>query len=430
MDFIIHKLSLDMHSSISQRSISVKKGDTKRKICVTLTEKGKVFLVEEGYTAVFSAKKDNGGVLYNACNIVDGIIEYEFTEQTANIPGMMNCEIKLYDADNGLVTSPQFSIIVEGIVYSDEKVEASDEFSALTELMSSATELVNTTGEYADAARASATEAEVSNQVAGNAAKSAQSSASQANEQAQAAEASANRAEESASSAEESTSTVAEYMRRAEGAAVSSDTSAYTAVTAAEEARSYSSHSPIVGGDGCWWQWNGMEYVTTNLPSRGENGEKGDTGPQGIQGEKGGKGDPGHTPERGVDYYTEDDKQELLEKIDTALYDGNVSTSIVHDKSNQVELLFPDNARVILKQFYRWGAVCSFTIQLQINTKIEANYGFHLIEMPYKPTQRIWLNNSSDYYIDVNAKYIKRNGTSTNTGALTLSGVYLTSDSI
>ena len=67
MNFFEHKITLDMHSSISQLSISVKKGDTKRKICATLTENGKVCRLEDGCTAVFSAKKDNAALALVLC---------------------------------------------------------------------------------------------------------------------------------------------------------------------------------------------------------------------------------------------------------------------------------------------------------------------------------------------------------------------------
>ena len=47
----------------------------------------------------------------------------------------------------------------------------------------------------------------------------------------------------------------------------------------------------------------------------GPKGEKGDPGIQGPQGEPGPKGDPGTngtTPVKGVDYYTDADKQEMV----------------------------------------------------------------------------------------------------------------------
>lgn len=141
MDYLVHKLSLDMHKSIEQAILYVKEGDTKRKLYVTLTNKGKVYQIGEGCTAVFSAKKENGDTLFNYCDIEGGLVVYEFTGSTATMPGKMDCEIKLYDADNGLITGPKFAIIVEEVVNKDGDVESSDEYSALTELISSATGL-------------------------------------------------------------------------------------------------------------------------------------------------------------------------------------------------------------------------------------------------------------------------------------------------
>lgn len=71
---------------------------------------------------------------------------------------------------------------------------------------------------------------------------------------------------------------------------------------------------------------------------QGLQGPKGDTGPAGEQGPKGDKGDPGpqgeqgsagqdgKTPVKGVDYYTEQDKQEMVQAVIAALpvYNGEV----------------------------------------------------------------------------------------------------------
>ena len=51
----------------------------------------------------------------------------------------------------------------------------------------------------------------------------------------------------------------------------------------------------------------------------GAQGEKGETGPVGPQGPK---GTDGKTPVKGVDYYTDADKQEMVEAVLTALPDG------------------------------------------------------------------------------------------------------------
>lgn len=69
------------------------------------------------------------------------------------------------------------------------------------------------------------------------------------------------------------------------------------------------------------------EWLESLKGEKGEKGDKGDTGAQGIQGiqgEKGDKGDKGdtgatgvagYTPVKGTDYFTEADKQELIDEV-------------------------------------------------------------------------------------------------------------------
>lgn len=61
----------------------------------------------------------------------------------------------------------------------------------------------------------------------------------------------------------------------------------------------------------------------------GQNGAPGETGPQGLQGEKGDTGPQGpagaagKTPVKGVDYYTETDKEEMVQAVIAALPNGD-----------------------------------------------------------------------------------------------------------
>ena len=49
--------------------------------------------------------------------------------------------------------------------------------------------------------------------------------------------------------------------------------------------------------------------------AKGDKGDKGDPGEKGDTGEKGQDGKDGNTPQKGVDYYTESDKQELIAEL-------------------------------------------------------------------------------------------------------------------
>ena len=55
---------------------------------------------------------------------------------------------------------------------------------------------------------------------------------------------------------------------------------------------------------------------------QGPRGEKGDQGVQGIQGPKGEKGEPGYTPQREIDYWTQEDKDAIKAYIEESILGG------------------------------------------------------------------------------------------------------------
>lgn len=139
----------------------------------------------------------------------------------------------------------------------------------------------------------------------------------------------------------------------------SADAAAQSAQQAREEAEKVLTYGPEIGENGNWY----LKGEDTGLPSRGEKGEKGangekgergapgqdgvtpeigengnwfvggedtgkpsrgEKGEQGARGEKGEAGADGATPVRGVDYWTQEDKQQLVQDVIDALpvYDG------------------------------------------------------------------------------------------------------------
>lgn len=144
MNYSTYRASLDIHAAGSQAVLHAKQGDTKRRILVTLTEDGKPYLISSDCKAVFTAKKPDGNKIFNDCTIEGNIICYTFTEQTTVVSGRLDCEIRLYGADNALITSPSFDIIVDATVYKDgDVVESVTEVSALTSLVSEANTLIS-----------------------------------------------------------------------------------------------------------------------------------------------------------------------------------------------------------------------------------------------------------------------------------------------
>jgi hypothetical protein len=99
-----------------------------------LCEGGKPYQIEKDCYAVFSARKPDGTLIENYCIIAGNVIEYTFTEQTTAVSGMLDCEIKLYGGESGLITSPRFTVIVDTRVVSDAEVESTSEYNSLTSL--------------------------------------------------------------------------------------------------------------------------------------------------------------------------------------------------------------------------------------------------------------------------------------------------------
>lgn len=127
----IYRISLDIHDTSSQISLSVKKGDTARSIYITLTENGKPYKIAEGSSANFEAKKADGNFIHNACRIEGNTIIYDLTAQTTAAVGATECEISLLDEQGEKLTSPRFTMVVEGTVYNGEEIVSTPEADAL-----------------------------------------------------------------------------------------------------------------------------------------------------------------------------------------------------------------------------------------------------------------------------------------------------------
>lgn len=150
MDFIFHRISLDIHTAKSQATLKVKQGDTSRKLLITLCENGLPYHIANDCYADFSALKADGNYLFNDCAISGNTIEYTFTSQTSAAVGAMACEITLYGKDGQRITSPRFTIIVEETVYNGEEIVSSPEANALNELIDRAEHAIDNAESFVD----------------------------------------------------------------------------------------------------------------------------------------------------------------------------------------------------------------------------------------------------------------------------------------
>ena len=155
-----YRFTLDMQSNQSQVSLPVRLGDTNRKLYIIITNGGTPFILEDGFRAVLFGRKADGKTLNNDCIIENkSTIRYDFTPNTASASGVVDCELRVYDAQGELVTTPRFILVVdERVLYDDDIVSESDR-SALDAIYGSETARENAEKQRAEA-EASRKEAE------------------------------------------------------------------------------------------------------------------------------------------------------------------------------------------------------------------------------------------------------------------------------
>lgn len=152
-----YRFTLDIQSTMSQASLPIRFGDTNRRLYITLTEGGNPYILRDGFTAAFVGKKANypeeGSTLFNHCIIENqSVVRYEFTPQTANVAGIVDCEIRIYDPEGLVVTSPKFVMVVdERVIYDDDVALPAAEATVLDTIIATEQTRVAAEHERADA---------------------------------------------------------------------------------------------------------------------------------------------------------------------------------------------------------------------------------------------------------------------------------------
>ena len=126
-----YRVTLDIKSIQSQISLPIKQHDTSRGIYISLVDGGKPYTIANDCFAVFKGEKSDGTKVGNNCYIKNNRIVYPITAQTVADPGIVECEVGLYNAEDGLITTPRFTLVVDPRAVGSTDYESSDEYRVL-----------------------------------------------------------------------------------------------------------------------------------------------------------------------------------------------------------------------------------------------------------------------------------------------------------
>ena len=142
MENVIHRLTLDLTGPDTIPRVEVQQ-DNARSLSISLTQGGRPYWIAEGVTAVFSGRKPDGKPLFNSCAIEKNRVVYDFTPQTSNVAGIVECEILLYSGDERILASPRFELAIDELIHRDGDVpESAPEISALTRMVAAGTAMI------------------------------------------------------------------------------------------------------------------------------------------------------------------------------------------------------------------------------------------------------------------------------------------------
>ena len=139
-----YRITLDVREVTSQLVLSMKKGETNRRLIVSLVDGVNPYEIpSDRCYAVFSARKPDGTHVYNDCTIISNKIVYDVTEQTSAAEGRLDCEIILYGDQGKQLIGPRFSIVVYAAVHNEDEIRSSNEYQALANLVAEGSRLMN-----------------------------------------------------------------------------------------------------------------------------------------------------------------------------------------------------------------------------------------------------------------------------------------------
>ena len=316
MNYSDYRFTLDIQIHQAQVSVPVTLNDTARRLYIGLTDGRKPYTIPDGCRAVFTARKPDKTSILNDCIIEkNSTIVYEFSRNTTSAEGIVDCEIRLYDATGKELTSPQFIIVVDRKVVRDEEIPISEsESTTLHRIILSEEARVQ-----AENTRASAENERI--QAENQRAIDFSMAESSRNDTFAAAEVSREAAYQSSENERNTSFQAAEALRDASIQSAINNANAASAnlnaaITNANTSTKNANTAAIFANE----QGTRAQETTTDLLSKANAGLF--------------NGKDGYTPIKGTDYFTEEDMKQIMDEVKPV----KTVNGITPDENGNVEL--------------------------------------------------------------------------------------------
>lgn len=155
-----YRMNLDVQQGgVQQTLMGFRVGDAlSRTVSIHLVERGASYSVPEGSVVTLYAQKPDGTVSYSLCSVEDGAVEHTFTSGELAAAGEVLCEVRITTGGETpvVLSSPQFSLIVEDVLQDDDAIASTNEYSALTQAIAEMEDICEATEEAAQSANTAA----------------------------------------------------------------------------------------------------------------------------------------------------------------------------------------------------------------------------------------------------------------------------------
>lgn len=133
----VTRLTLDMSLDAVQKSVAISKGDTNRRMEITMTDAGRPFALPSTWTATLS-----GGQMEDGCVVERGRILYDLSSGVLTAEaGIFELAFRIFDEEGDEVATPMITCNVYDAERNTAAVASTDEFSVLQDFVKNINEV-------------------------------------------------------------------------------------------------------------------------------------------------------------------------------------------------------------------------------------------------------------------------------------------------